>query len=161
QALRAKDELIALIGHELRNPLTSIHGYSQLMARQSETVRRQVDQLNRLLDDFIEAARREGSQLPLRRESVDLARLAAAAAERFRGAFAGRRLRLELAAAVPIEGDPARLAQVVDNLLGNAAKYSPPEFEIVLAVGVEGERAVLAVRDRSVGIAPEHLPHLF
>jgi signal transduction histidine kinase len=161
QALRAKDELIATMGHELRNPLTSIHGYSQLMARQLESVRRQVDQLNRLIGDFMEAARLEGGQLPLKREVVDLAQVAAAAAERFRGAFAGRQLRLELTTAVPVEGDPARLAQVVDNLLSNAAKYSPPDAEIALAVRVEGERAVLAVRDRGVGITSEHLPRLF
>jgi signal transduction histidine kinase len=161
EALRAKDALFAVVGHELRNPLTSIHGYSQMMSRQLGIVQQQVDQLGRLLADFMAASALESGELPLSRERLDLADLARSAADRFRGAHEKRTLRLELGDAAPIAGDPARLAQVIDNLLGNAAKYSPLDQEIVLAVRQEGEAAVLEVRDRGVGIAPEHLPHLF
>lgn len=161
EALRAKDELVAIIGHELRNPLTSIHGYSQMMTRQLDTVRQQVDQLNRLIGDFMDAAKLEGGQLPLDRQRIDLARQAAVAAEQFRGSHQGRRLRLDLVASAPVDADPARLGQVIDNLLNNAAKYSPPESEIDLSVRLEGGRAVLSVRDHGIGIDPEHLPHLF
>jgi signal transduction histidine kinase len=161
EALRAKDELIALIGHELRNPLTSLHGYTQMMARQLGTVQHQVNRLNQLIGDFMDSARLDGGQLPLRRQLVDLAEIATGAVERFRAAHAGRSLRLELAEVAPVDGDPVRLGQVVDNLLGNAAKYSPPDPEIVLTVRMEGDRVVLSVQDHGAGIAPEHLPHLF
>src|SRR5262249_37617985 len=73
----------------------------------------------------------------------------------------GRRLRLDLSDVPPVQGDEMRLGQVVDNLLGNAAKYSPGETEIELSVRSEEGYVVLAVRDQGVGIAPEHVPHLF
>ncbi len=161
EALRAKDELIAMVGHELRTPLTSIHGYSQLMGRQLGVVQRQVEQLNRLIGDFMEAAQGESLQLALIREPVDLVELARRAAERFRGAHEGRRLRLELGPVPAVEGDPARLGQVLDNLLANAAKYSAEDQEIVITVGVGGEEVILSVQDHGVGIAPEHLTRLF
>ena len=161
QALRAKDELVSMIGHELRNPLTSIQGYSQMMARQLGVVQQQVNQLNRLIGDFIDASQLEGGQLPLTPEPLDLAELARAAAERFRGAHEGRTLRLELAATPPVEGDPTRLGQVLDNLLSNAAKYSPADSEIVLSVATDEREVLLSVHDHGTGIAPEHLPRLF
>lgn len=161
EALRAKDELISMAGHELRNPLSAIRGYSQIMARHLGVVQQQVDQLNQLIGDFVDAARLEGGQLPLTRERLDLAALARAAAARFRGAYEGRSLRLELGDVPPVEGDPSRLGQVLDNLLGNAAKYSPADAEIVLAAEAAGREVLLSVRDRGIGIAPEHLPHLF
>jgi signal transduction histidine kinase len=161
EALRVKDELISMVGHELRTPLTSIRGYSQMMARQLGVVQKQVDQLNALIGDFMDASRLEGGKLPLAREKVDLAEAARAAAERFRGAHEGRGLRLELSDVPAVEGDPARLGQVLDNLLSNAAKYSPPEAEILLAVELDHDEVVVSVHDRGVGIAPEHLPHLF
>jgi signal transduction histidine kinase len=160
-ALRAKDELISVVGHELRTPLTSIRGYSQMMARQLGVVQAQVDQLNRLIGDLLESARADGVSSALDRTPVDLAEVARAAAERFQGAFQGRRLRLELSDVPPVQGDPMRLGQVVDNLLGNAAKYSSGETEIELSVSAEDGYVLLAVRDQGVGIAPEHLPHLF
>jgi signal transduction histidine kinase len=161
EALRVKDELISMVGHELRTPLTSIRGYSQMMARQLGVVQKQVDQLNALIGDFMDASRLEGGKLPLTRTPVDLAELARAAAERFRGAHERRGLRLELAEVPAVEGDPTRLGQVLDNLLGNAAKYSSEEGEIVLTVGLDDDEVVVSVHDRGVGIAPEHLPQLF
>jgi len=161
EALRAKDELISLVGHELRTPLTSISGYNQIVTRHLGIVQQQVEQLNRLVSDFMDASRSEGAQLPIAREQVDLAEVARAAASRFRGAHERRTLRLDLADVPTIEGDPARLGQVLDNLLGNAAKYSPADTEIVLAVGTNDGQVVVSVRDRGVGIAPEYLPHLF
>ncbi len=161
EALRAKDELIAMAGHELRSPLTSISGYSQMMARQLAVVQRQVTQINSLIGDFLEASQLDGAQLRLATESVDLAELANMAAERFQGSNEGRRLRLELSEVPLLEGDATRLAQVLDNLLSNAAKYSPSEEEIVLTVKSDDRQVLVSVRDHGVGIAPEHLPRLF
>ncbi len=162
EALRAKDQLIALVGHELRTPLTSIYGYSQMMARQLGVVQQQVGQLNALIRDFMDAARLESGDLPLARERVQVAELVHATAERFQGAHEGHRLHLELAEDLPsVEGDPIRLGQVLDNLLSNAAKYSPAGSEIVLAVRLEGGEVLLAVQDEGAGIPPEHLPHIF
>ncbi|HEY3083720.1 MAG TPA: HAMP domain-containing sensor histidine kinase [Chloroflexota bacterium] len=160
-ALRAKDELISVVGHELKTPLTSIRGYSQMMARQLGTVQAQVDQLNRLIGDLLDSARADGVGSALDRAPVDLSDVARAAAERFQGAHEGRRLRLDLGDVPPVQGDVMRLGQVVDNLLGNAAKYSSGETEIELSVRAEEGHVVLAVRDQGVGIAPEHAPHLF
>lgn len=161
EALRAKDELISMAGHELRNPLTSIQGYSQMMARQLHVVQQQAEQLNRLISDFMAAARLEGGQLPLACEPVDLAELARAAAQRFWGAHEGRPLRLDLREVPLVEADPTRIEQVLDNLLENAAKYSPPDREIVLSVTASDTEVLVAVRDQGEGIAPEHLPRLF
>lgn len=161
EALRLKDELISLAGHELRTPLTSIHGYSQMMARQLRTVEQQVEQLNRIVGDLLHASRPEGSPLALHLQLLDAAELARAAAERFRARHPGRQLRLRLAPVPRVEGDPARLGQVLDNLLDNAAKYSPAEREVLLSVEQVEREVVLSVRDQGIGIAPEHQPHLF
>ncbi len=161
EALRAKEELIAMAGHELRSPLTSISGYSQMMARQLAVVQRQVTQINSLIGDFLEASQLDGGQLRIEAEPIDLADLVRMAAERFSGSNEERRLRLELSEVPSLEGDASRLAQVVDNLLSNAAKYSPADEEIVLALKRDGDRALISVSDRGVGVAPEHLPRLF
>ncbi|MHB1417382.1 MAG: sensor histidine kinase, partial [Chloroflexota bacterium] len=107
------------------------------------------------------ASRIEGGQLPLKRQPVDMGSLVRAAADRFRGAHDGRALRVEVGDVPPVEGDPGRLEQIVDNLLSNAAKYSPPEQAIRLAMGVVEGRLVMTVQDSGVGIAPEHLPYVF
>lgn len=163
EALRAKDELIAVIGHELRSPLTSIQGYSQMMARQLGVVQDQVDRLNQMIADFMIAARLEGGQLPITREVTDLVTLAKAAADRFRGSSPDRPFSLDLPDEAPVEGDPSRLGQVLDNLLNNAEKYSPAGRAITLRIEPnpgEGE-VLLGVADQGIGIAAEHLPHLF
>ena len=161
EALKTKDELIAMASHELRSPLTSISGYSQMMARQLAVVQRQVSQINSLIGDFLEASQLEGTELRLAAESIDLAELGRMAAERFQGSNEGRRLRLELGEVPLLQGDATRLAQVLDNLLSNAAKYSSSEAEIVLTLTSDERQVLASVRDHGVGIAPEHLPRLF
>lgn len=160
-ALRAKDELLAVVGHELRTPLSSIKGYGQLMARQLATVQEQVQRLDQLAGDVMDTARADGGRLTLRREALDVADLIHAAAGRFRTATPSREIEVDVANCPPIEGDAGRLGQVLDNLLSNAAKYSPPETVITLRGSPEGNWVRIAVVDRGVGIAPEHLPRLF
>ncbi len=161
EALRAKDELIALVGHELRTPLTAIYGYSQMMARHLAVVQEQVQQVNRLIGDLTDTSWSGDGQLSLAHEPVNLAEVAAAAAERFRGSCQSRELRLEVSDVPSVLGDRARLGQVLDNLLNNAAKYSPDGSKIVLTLTREGSDVIVFVEDRGAGIAPEHIPHVF
>ena len=160
-ALRAKDELIAMAGHELRTPLTSIAGYSQLMARQLGVIQQQVGQLNNLIGDFVDASLREDTQLAMDRRLVDVAGLVRQAAERFQGSHPEHTLRLVLSETPTIEGDPGRLEQVLDNLLGNAAKYSPADTEIVLSVISREKSVMISVQDQGIGIAPDQLALVF
>jgi signal transduction histidine kinase len=161
EALRTKDELLAVVGHELRTPLSSIKGYGQLMARQLATVQEQVQRLDQLAGDVMDTARADGGRLTLKRETLSAAELIESAAGRFHTNYPARSLELEVGVCPPIEGDAGRLGQVLDNLLSNAAKYSPPDTVINLRGSAEGTWVYLAVVDRGVGIAPEHLPRLF
>ncbi|HEX9015308.1 MAG TPA: HAMP domain-containing sensor histidine kinase [Chloroflexota bacterium] len=162
EALKAKDALIAMAGHELRSPLTSISGYSQMMARQLAVVQRQISQLDQLIGDFVEASSFGDGQLSLDMESVDLADLARSACDRFGGAHPTRPLKLDAVGTPLVQGDPARLAQVFDNLLSNADKYSPrEESEIALRVEASEDHAMISVYDHGVGIEQEHLAMLF
>ena len=161
QALQAKDELLAVVGHELRTPLTAIKGYGQLMARQLATVQEQVQRLDSLIGDVLDLARAEGGRLALRREPLALSDLVDFACERFCVAHPTRPLEKKLEARALIEADPGRLNQVMDNLLSNAAKYSPADTVIGVHTLTDGEWVRVAVTDRGVGIRAEHLARLF
>jgi signal transduction histidine kinase len=145
----------------MRGPLTSIHGFTQMMARNLSTVQQQAAQLDRLISDLMSKPTLEHGQLGLDFQKVDLGRLVRAAAERFGVAEPERRLELRMQPVPQILADPTRLNQVLDNLLTNAAKYSPPEAPIELGLEERDEAAILWVADRGVGIAPEHLERLF
>jgi signal transduction histidine kinase len=160
-ALQAKDELLAIVGHELRTPLSSIKGYGQLMARQLATVQEQVQRLDGLIGDILDTAHAEGGRLTLRREPLSLSDLVGSACERFCAAHPSRKLDKRLDAHALIEADPGRLNQVVDNLLSNAAKYSPPDTTVSVRTFIDGDWVRVAVSDKGVGIAAEHLPRLF
>ena len=160
-ALQAKDELLAVVGHELRTPLTAIKGYGQLMARQLATVQEQVQRLDGLIGDVLDTARAEGGRLALRREPLSLSDLVNVACERFSVTHPARTLEKKLEARAFIEADPARLNQVIDNLLSNAAKYSPPDTVIGVHTFTDGDWVRVAVSDRGIGIKSEHLARLF
>jgi signal transduction histidine kinase len=161
QALLAKDELLAIVGHELRTPLSSIKGYGQLMARQLATVQEQVQRLDGLITDVLDTARAEGGRLTLRREPLFVSNLVGSACERFNAAHPMRKLQTKLEANALIEGDAGRLNQVMDNLLSNAAKYSQPHTPISVRTWLDGAWVRIAISDKGVGIASEHLPRLF
>jgi PAS domain S-box-containing protein len=171
---RRKDEFLAMLAHELRNPLAPIanaaHLLPQLMrdepqARQvAEIVQRQVGHMGRLVEDLLEVSRITLGKVTLRKEDVDLARVVQAGIELARPLIDERGHALQVVlpdARLMVRGDPARLSQVVGNLLHNAAKYTPVGGHIEVSVEREGGLALILVRDDGVGIAPELLPHVF
>jgi PAS domain S-box-containing protein len=171
-ANRTKDEFLAILGHELRNPLAPILTAVQLMRmrgdtqskREQEIIERQARHLVRLLDDLLDVSRITRGKIELRRAPVELATVAAKAIE-----IAGPLLEQKghmLTVDVPprglrVDGDETRLAQVVANLLTNAARYTPRGGRVWLRAGIEGGAAVVRVRDDGIGVEPEMLGKIF
>jgi PAS domain S-box-containing protein len=167
-AEESQREFVALIGHELRNPLASLRGYAQLLARRKsyseaavEVIVEQVDRLNRLIGDLVDASRLERGRLELDRRPVDLIAVARRAVEGARGYAEGQTIRLEAPAALPLgDWDHHRIGQVLQNLLSNALKYAPAG-EVVVRVEDRGDAAQVAVVDHGPGISSQALPKLF
>jgi len=171
---RRKDEFLAMLAHELRNPLAPIRNVVELLRQRPaggreahwsyEVIDRQLAHLTRLVDDLLDVSRITRGKLGIHREAADLRDIAHAAAESIQPTVAARRLRMDVSvpvAPVPVHVDAVRMTQVVLNLLDNACKFTPPEGSIVLAVSHEAESARIAVRDSGNGIAAEELPRLF
>jgi two-component system CheB/CheR fusion protein len=171
EADRRKDEFLATLAHELRNPLAPIRSSLQLLRESSDApaevcamLERQVDQMVRLVDDLLEISRMTQGRIELRRERVELASVLQAALETSRPAIeaGGHRLELSLPGEpLAVEADPLRLAQVFVNLLDNAAKYTPDGGRIRLRAERRGDEVEIAVRDDGVGIPSELLPLVF
>jgi two-component system CheB/CheR fusion protein len=174
EADRSKDEFLAMLAHELRNPLAPIRNALHLLEaggavaaggeRLLATVERQVGHLGRLVDDLLDVSRITRRQIVLRREPLDLREVVGRAVEAVRPQMtaARRELSVELPEeALAVEGDDVRLEQVVANLLGNAVKYTDPGGGIRLALEREGEGAVLRVADDGVGMPADLLPRIF
>jgi PAS domain S-box-containing protein len=174
EADHRKDEFLATLAHELRNPLAPITNAVQIMALRGlddphlrwarDVVQRQTQQLSRLVDDLLDVSRITRGKVRLRQERVDLAAVVSRAVETSQPLLdAGRHALTVTPPPVPVylEADPTRLAQVLSNLLNNAAKYQEPGGRVWLSAGREGGEAVLRVRDAGVGIAPEMLPRVF
>ena len=171
---RRKDEFIATLSHELRNPLAPIRTSAELLTfaglapQQREhavqVILRQTRSMSRLLDDLLDVARLTRGKLTIRRQQVDLQSVIASASEVARSSVAEKRqhLRLELPSEpVLVEADPVRLAQVVSNLLINASKYSGPDTTIDVNLSTGQGWLRLDVVDQGMGIAPEHMERLF
>jgi PAS domain S-box-containing protein len=170
---RRKDEFLATLAHELRNPLApirnSLHllglsGSTQHASRVHEMLDRQVNHLVRLVDDLMEASRISRGQLDLRREVLELSQVLLTAVETSRPLIdrAGHQLAVSMPGhPMPVDGDAVRLAQVFANLLNNAAKFTDEGGRIELVAGIEQRSVLVSVRDSGVGIAPEHRPRLF
>ena len=173
EADRRKDEFLAMLAHELRNPLAPIRnalhllrvsGAGPVAAEARDVMERQLTQLIRLVDDLLEVSRISRGKIELRRAAVDLAGVVASAVETSRPAIDAARHRLEIRlppAPLHVEGDFVRLSQVVANLLNNAAKYTDPGGRIALSVQRAGAEAEIRVQDNGVGLAPELLPRVF
>ncbi len=168
---RAKDEFLAMLGHELRNPLGTLTNAMALLEATPRpeadrqviaVVRRQAEQLTRLVDDLLDMSRLSSGKIRLQREPVDLHAVARRCVEALAhgGRGAGHHVTLEGGVAY-CQGDPARLEQIVNNLLDNALKYTPPGGRIVVSTGRVGDEAVLRVRDTGKGIDPGLLPRVF
>lgn len=169
-----REHFVALLAHELRNPLAPIRNASAIIKRAEpgsahavrarETIDRQVDQMTHLLDDLLDIARISHGKLDLRVGTVDLQAVLNQAVESTESAFAqaGVKLQLELPhLPLTIQGDQTRLVQVFSNLLVNAAKFTPQGGLVQLRAALHGEEALIEVSDDGRGIAPENVAKLF
>jgi signal transduction histidine kinase/CheY-like chemotaxis protein len=174
EADRAKNEFLATLAHELRNPLAPIRAAVKILQLKSEpapesrsaldVIERQTRQMTRLIDDLLDIARITSNKLELRRAPIELGQVIAAAVETSRPLIEQRGHRLIVkapAAPIQINGDLVRLAQVVSNLLNNAAKYTERGGRIWLESGRNKGEAVIKIRDTGVGISAEALPRIF
>lgn len=174
EADRRKDEFLATLAHELRNPLAPIRTGVQLLKmtradpaqqeRVLEIVDRQTRQLAALVDDLLDISRIASGKLQLQIRRVELNAIVNDAVEASRGniAAANHQLSIEMGGEpIGIEADPYRLAQVLSNLLNNAARYTPPGGSITLSAVRDGDMLLLTVRDTGVGIPPEMLERVF
>jgi PAS domain S-box-containing protein len=166
---RLQREFIIMVTHELRTPLTALQGYAQLLQRRPQAAERaadaivtQVRHLNRMIGDLLDVSRAAAGQLELRRTTVDLTALARATVEQLQTTSAAHSLWLT-APDRPLLGtwDRDRIAQVLQNLIGNAIKYAPNGGEVRVEVEDLGDAAQVSVSDQGIGIAPDELPHLF
>jgi signal transduction histidine kinase/ActR/RegA family two-component response regulator len=172
KADRRKDEFLALLGHELRNPLSPILTAARLLERRVDpesrhdvdVIVRQVKHLVRLVDDLLDVSRVARGAVTLSMTRLDLASVVSRAVASTAPLFEERGHRLEVSVSpheLAVEGDEVRLTQVVDNLLSNAARYTPPGGTVAVSGAREGDSVVLRVRDTGVGIDPALLPDLF
>ena len=168
---RTKDEFLATLGHELRNPLAPIVAALGLMklkkdqgtAREQEILGRQVHQLIRLVDDLLDISRIAGGKLKLSKQTVDVRNAVGKAVEMTTSIAEqrGHHVEVTVAPSLLVEADEARLTQIVANLLANAAKYTEPSGHISLHARRDGEDVFIEVKDDGIGIAPGLLPHIF
>ncbi len=169
-ANRTKDEFLAILGHELRNPLAPILTALELMGLRSDAsqkertvIDRQVRHLIRLVDDLLDVSRIARGKIELRRQRVDLADVVADAIEASGPLLEQRRhqLAVDVPHALWVYGDATRLTQIVGNVLTNAAKYTEPSGNIRIEAHRDNAHIELRVTDSGIGISPEMLPHIF
>ncbi len=171
---RRKDEFLAMLAHELRNPLAPIATAASLLAMAAQdparvrqvgaVISRQTAHMTGLIDDLMDVSRVTRGLVVLERELLPLAQVIDDAVEQVRPLVDARGHRLEVHSAarnVAVEGDRKRLVQVLTNILGNAARYTPVGGHIVLSAGIEAGRALLEVRDNGIGMAPDLVAHAF
>ncbi|HET9594749.1 MAG TPA: response regulator [Anaeromyxobacteraceae bacterium] len=169
-----KDEFLAMLGHELRNPLVPVlnaleivrrrDGADPHLARAALVAGRQIEHMRRLLDDLLDVSRVRTGKIELRRAPLDVRDAVRDAVEETEALVAGQRHALEVALPpepLPVDGDRVRLTQVLANLLQNAAKYTDPGGHLSVRGCRDGDEVVIAVRDDGIGIAPEMLARVF
>ena len=172
EASLAKDQFLAVLGHELRNPLAPITTALRLMAlgdgdafpTERAIIERQVQHMTRLVDDLLDVSRITRGKVELRRRPVEIAEVVAKAVEIASPALEARHHRLDVDVpthGLTVYGDAARLAQVFANLLTNASKYTPPAGLVSVRASRDAETLRVSVSDTGIGIAPEILPHVF
>src|SRR5689334_5424025 len=173
-ANRVKDEFLATMSHELRTPLTSILGWSRLLQsnqlsdnekeRAVQVIQRNAEAQSKLIEDLLDVSRIITGKLKIEVQPVSFASITEEVINSLRPAVDAKQLQFETSidpTAGPILGDPARLQQIVTNLLSNAIKFTPNGGQIDVRLERDDSCVRLAVRDSGVGIAAEHLPHIF
>ncbi|GGL24697.1 ATP-binding protein [Planomonospora parontospora] len=170
---RMKDELVAVVSHELRSPIGAIRGYTEMLLddpglageRRSfaEVIDRRSEHLQRLVDDLLDLARFDAGRVGVDLRPVSLSGLVRDAVDDQRPAAAVKRLTVTADAPgrLPVRADPVRLRQVLDNLLSNAVRYTPVGGSVAVTARCEGAEAVIAVADTGIGIPAEEYPRLF
>ena len=170
---KRKDEFLAMLAHELRNPLAAIRNAVALGSHEAdaadvawsmEVIHRQTGQLNRLIDDLLDVSRITQGMVQLRKEILDVAEVLRGAVDAVRGLLDERRHALNVTLppeALSLEGDPVRMEQIFVNLLTNAAKYTDHGGQIAVQAGRENGHVVVRIRDNGVGIPPDKLPQMF
>ena len=174
EAARRKDEFLAMLSHELRNPLAPIRNAAEVMRRIApadpgitwarDVVERQVTHLAQLVDDLLDVSRITQGKITLKKEPVELAKVIQHSVETARTLLESKKHHLALslpAAPIWVHGDFARLSQVIGNLLNNGAKYTAEGGRIELAASADRGEAVITVRDNGIGIDGGLLPHVF
>jgi signal transduction histidine kinase len=171
--VHARDEVLAVIAHELRHPLAAIAGWTELLKRHQltdaqrhhalEIIARSVAAQQRILDDLFDHTSIAHGQLQLQRKKVDIAELAIATAEAMSPMAAERSVDVDWTTypPAPVHGDADRLTQVFSNLIANAIRHSPSGSRIAVEVERLDGHALVRIRDSGVGIAPHLLPHVF
>jgi PAS domain S-box-containing protein len=171
EADRRKDEFLAMLAHELRNPLAAINYSMQLLntspdqlSLATEITQRQVRQLTHLIDDLLDVSRITSNRIQLRKEAVDAGVLVSRAVASARPAIEERKHKLTVdiaAGEMPLFADPTRIEQIIVNLLTNASKYTPEGGDISVTACPQNEHVVIKVKDSGVGIPPEMLTRVF
>ena len=174
EADQRKDEFLATLAHELRNPLAPIRTAAEVLTRPDladeqlswsrQVIHRQVEHMARLLDDLLDVARITRGKLQLRKQPVDLGTVVDTAVEAARPLITARKhgLAVDLPPDLPtLDADPVRLAQVLSNLLTNAAKYTDPPGRIQLTARVAGDSVRISVKDNGIGLSASLLDHVF
>ena len=172
-AVRAKDEFLAVLSDELRTPLNATFGWVRMLrsgrleggaaTHALEVIERNITQQSRLISDLLDATRIVFGRLELHRQAVDLPALVAGVVESIRPSAEIKAISLKSELdpdAGPVNGDPERLRQVIESILGNAVKFTPPSGSVTVRLARDGD-AVLSVSDTGRGIDPELLPHVF
>lgn len=172
QKNKTTEEFLAMLGHELRNPLNAISGAAMLLTLDGvsaqkttaakEIIQRQSGQLTRIIDDLLDLSRVMSGRIVLAKKAVDFSRLVSDCVETL--TFAGRTQTYELsirADSAPIDADATRMEQVITNLVDNALKYTPPGGKIDIRLQASEQEVSLEIQDSGMGMAPELLPHIF
>jgi signal transduction histidine kinase len=171
-ALRVREAFLSKLSHDLRNPLGAIAAATEVLARigtqqpdavrAREVIKRQVQQLTRVVDELLDATRLLAGKAPVSRTPLDLSAVVQRTIDAMQseGRLNGHRLDLRLTPAW-IEADSERIAQATRHLLANAIKFSPPDSVVTVHVVPEGEAVVLGVSDAGIGIGPAYLPRIF
>jgi signal transduction histidine kinase len=177
EAIRARDEVLRVVSHDLRNPVGAVRMGAEFLidelggqlgdgalGRTLHTIRRAADRANRMIDDLLDISRIEAGRLAIEPAPESMAPLLEEAVEMHRRAAGEQEVELSLCVEEPLPPvvvDRDRIVQVLGNLIGNALKFTPPGGRVEVGAATEGEEVVCWVADTGAGIAPEQLPHLF